>query len=77
MGNEARDVEELLERAYESEDAAEVEDLVRQALELDPENPEVLLLQADLTEDDKAVLHDILARIEARLDRLTETKDAP
>lgn len=53
MGNEARDVEELLERAYESEDAAEVEDLVRQALELDPENPEVLLLQADLTEDDE------------------------
>lgn len=64
MGNEARDVEELLERAYESEDAAEVEDLVRQALELDPENPEVLLLQADLTEDDEARLPILFHAIE-------------
>ena len=52
MGNGTGDIEDLLERAYESEDAGEVEELVERALELDPENPEVLLLQADLTEDD-------------------------
>ena len=46
MGNETEDIEGLLERAYESGDAAEVEELVERALELDPENPEVLLLQA-------------------------------
>ena len=32
---------------------------------------------ADLTEADKATLRNILARIEARLDGLPETKDAP
>ncbi len=32
---------------------------------------------ADLTENDKAALHDLLARIEARLDRQPETKDVP
>ena len=32
---------------------------------------------ADLTQADKAALRDILARIEARLDGLPETKDAP
>jgi len=51
MGNGTGDIEDLLERAYESEDAGEVEELVERALELDPENPEVLLLQADPTGD--------------------------
>ena len=46
MGNGTGDIEDLLERAYESEDAGEIEELVERALELDPENPEVLLLQA-------------------------------
>ena len=32
---------------------------------------------ADFTENDKAVLRDLLTRIEGRLDRLPETKDAP
>ena len=31
-------IEELLDSAYESEDMAKVEELVRRALELDPEN---------------------------------------
>ena len=62
MGNEPRDIDDLLERAYESEDVEEVEELVREALELDPENPEVLLLQADLTEDDEARLPVLLRR---------------
>ena len=64
MGNETEDIEGLLERAYESEDAAEVEELVERALELDPENPEVLLLQADLTEDDDARLPILVRAIE-------------
>lgn len=57
-------IEELLDSAYESEDMAEVEELVRQALELDPENPEVLLLQADLTEDDEVRLPILLHALE-------------
>ena len=64
MGNETEDIEGLLERAYESGDAAEVEELVERALELDPENPEVLLLQADLTEDDDARLPILVRAIE-------------
>ena len=68
MGKEPRDVEELveelLERAYDSEDMAKVEELVRQALDLDPENPEVLLLQADLTEDDDARLPILVRAVE-------------
>ncbi|MDR1650124.1 MAG: hypothetical protein LBR71_07665 [Synergistaceae bacterium] len=43
---------EILGRAYESEDDNEIEDLVEQALALDPDNPEALLLKADLIEDD-------------------------
>ena len=46
------DIYELLERAYESEDAEEIEELAERALELDPGNPEALMLKADLTEDD-------------------------
>ena len=64
MGNGTGDIEDLLERAYESGDAAEVEELVGRALELDPENPEVLLLQADLTEDDDVRLPILVHAIE-------------
>ena len=64
MGNENEDIEGLLERAYESGDAAELEELVERALELDPENPEVLLLQADLTEDDDVRLPILVHAIE-------------
>ncbi len=64
MGNGTGDIEDLLERAYESEDAGEVEELVERALKLDPENPEVLLLQADLTEDDDVRLPILVHAIE-------------
>lgn len=64
MGNGTGDIEDLLERAYESEDAGEIEELVERALELDPENPEVLLLQADLTEDDDVRLPILVHAIE-------------
>ena len=64
MGNGTGDIEDLLERAYESEDAGEVEELVERALELDPENPEVILLQADLTEDDDVRLPILVHAIE-------------
>ena len=64
MGNETEDIEGLLERAYESGDVAEVEELVGRALELDPENPEVLLLQADLTEEDDVRLSILVHAIE-------------
>ena len=62
MKYEGLDVEALLDRAYDSEDPAEVEALVERALELEPDNPEALLLRADLTDDD-----------EERLSILTET----
>ena len=64
MGNGTGDIEDLCERAYESEDAGEVEELVERALKLDPENPEVLLLQADLTEDDDVRLPILVHAIE-------------
>ncbi|MCL2010269.1 MAG: hypothetical protein FWG71_06945 [Synergistaceae bacterium] len=47
------DIYEILDRAYESEDAGEVAELVERALELEPGNPEALLLKADLIEDDE------------------------
>jgi tetratricopeptide (TPR) repeat protein len=46
------DIYELLDRAYESEDADEIEELVQRALALEPDNPEALLLKSDLVEDD-------------------------
>ena len=48
-----KDIYEILDRAYESEDYDEVAELVEQALKLDPDNPEALLLKADLIDDDE------------------------
>ncbi len=47
-----KDIYEILDRAYESEDYDEVAGLVEQALALDPDNPEALLLKADLVDED-------------------------
>jgi len=44
---------ELLDRAYESDDAGEITELVERVLELSPDNPEALLLKSDLVEDDE------------------------
>ncbi|MDR1379664.1 MAG: hypothetical protein LBJ36_11540 [Synergistaceae bacterium] len=46
------DVYELLGKAYDTEDVDEVTALVERALELEPDNPEVLMFKADLLEDD-------------------------
>ncbi|MDR2527899.1 MAG: hypothetical protein LBD04_02630 [Synergistaceae bacterium] len=51
MGDDA--IYDLLNRAYELEDADEVLELVERALALAPDNPEALLLKADLTEEDE------------------------
>ena len=59
------DADELLDRAYESEDEAEVEALVERALELEPDNPEALLLRADLTDDDEERLSILRGALEA------------
>ncbi|MCR4817455.1 MAG: hypothetical protein K5841_00685 [Fretibacterium sp.] len=59
------DADELLDRAYESEDEAEVEALVDRALELEPDNPEALLLRADLTDDDDERLSILRGALEA------------
>ena len=59
------DADELLDRAYESEDEAEVEALVERALELEPDNPEALLLRADLTDDDEERLSILTGALEA------------
>ena len=61
----SRRVEALLDRAYESEDEEEIADLVEQALELDPEDPEALLFLADLTEDDAERMSILSSTIEA------------
>jgi tetratricopeptide (TPR) repeat protein len=53
------DIYEILDMAYESDDADEVAELVERALALEPDNPEALLLKADLVEDDEERL-DIL-----------------
>ena len=47
------DIYEILDRAYESEDFDEIAELVGKALELEPDNPEALLLSADLSDDDE------------------------
>lgn len=57
--------EELLDKAYESEDEGEIAALVDQALELEPDNPEALLLRADLTEDDEERLSILTGATEA------------
>jgi tetratricopeptide (TPR) repeat protein len=46
------DIYDLLDRAYESEDEDEIEELVERALELDSDNPEALLLKSDFIEED-------------------------
>ena len=61
------DIYEILDRAYESEDYDEIAELAEQALALDPDNPEALLLKADLLEEDE----DRLPLLEKAL---TETK---
>lgn len=43
--------EELLDRAYNSDNDDEILELVKRALELEPDNPEALLFLSDLTED--------------------------
>ena len=43
--------DELLDLAYNAEDDAEISELVDKALELEPDNPEALLLLSDITED--------------------------
>ncbi|MDR3230309.1 MAG: hypothetical protein LBT65_02620 [Synergistaceae bacterium] len=50
------DIYEILDRAYESEDDDEVAELVERALALDPDNPEALLLKADIVEDEEEKL---------------------
>lgn len=45
------EAERLLERAYNADEGQDIEGLLLRVLELDPRNPEALLLQADATED--------------------------
>ncbi|NLL36018.1 MAG: hypothetical protein GX256_00680 [Fretibacterium sp.] len=55
------DYDELLEYVYESDNLQEVKELLDQILEVEPDEPQALLLLADLTEDDEERL-DILER---------------
>ncbi|MDD3707710.1 hypothetical protein RBH88_08360 [Aminobacterium sp. MB27-C1] len=48
--SEMKQIEELLEEAYQSEEIEEIARITRQILELDPENPEALMLLADTLE---------------------------
>ena len=71
------DADALLDRAYESEDEAEVEALVERALELEPDNPEALLLRADLTDDDEERLSILNGALEAVRTVLKDMDIAP
>ena len=51
--DDINDVYEILDMAYESDDEEEIAELVERALSLEPDNPEALLLRADLIEDDE------------------------
>lgn len=64
------EVESLLDQAYESDDPDEVERLVNRALELQPDNPEALLLRADLIEDDDERLSIVMNAINTARDVL-------
>ena len=68
------DVYEILDRAYESDDEDEVAELVERALLLAPDNPEVLLLKADLIEDDEERLS-ILERALEEVKRYCEEEE--
>ncbi len=56
--------EELLDLAYNSDNDDEVLKLVNQALELEPDNPEALLLLSDFTEDVDERLSILLSTLE-------------
>ncbi|MDR1874997.1 MAG: hypothetical protein LBQ90_08320 [Synergistaceae bacterium] len=70
----AEDIYEILERAYETEDPDEMESLIDRALELEPDNPEALLLRADLIEDETEKLS-ILERALAEVKRYFQEND--
>ena len=67
-------IDDLLNRAYETDDWDETERLVKQALKLCPDHPEALLLQADLTEDDEEKLP-ILQKALASAQRYLEEQE--
>ncbi|MCR5347652.1 MAG: hypothetical protein K6E38_07735 [Fretibacterium sp.] len=71
------EADELLDRAYESDDEAEVEALVERALELEPDNPEALLLRADLTDDDEERLAILRGALDAVRSVLKEMEIEP
>jgi tetratricopeptide (TPR) repeat protein len=49
---EEEDIYEILDKAYESEDEDEIRELVDRLLAISPDNPEALVLKADVIEDD-------------------------
>ncbi|MBQ8693648.1 MAG: hypothetical protein IJ576_04900 [Synergistaceae bacterium] len=62
--------EELLDKAYNSEDDAEIAALVNQALELEPDNPEALLLLSDITQEPEERLSILLSTLDNLHDAL-------
>jgi tetratricopeptide (TPR) repeat protein len=63
------DVDEILSRAYESEDEDEIGELTDRVLALDPDNPEALLLKADLLQEDEEERLRLLERARKELER--------
>lgn len=53
MSDDASDIYDLIDRAYESDDVDEIAALTERVLELAPDNPEALLLKSELIEDDE------------------------
>lgn len=62
--------EELLDLAYNSEDEVEIAELVEKALELEPDNPEALLLLSDITQDPEERLSILLSTLDNLHDAL-------
>jgi tetratricopeptide (TPR) repeat protein len=63
------DIDEILGRAYESEDEDEIGELAGRVLALDPDNPEALLLKADLVQEDEEERLRLLERARGELER--------
>jgi tetratricopeptide (TPR) repeat protein len=69
------DIHEILNRAYESEDSGEVEELADRVLAMDPDNPEALLLKADAIDEDDDERLVLLEKARAELERYLQAEE--
>ncbi|MDR2175412.1 MAG: hypothetical protein LBO82_05685 [Synergistaceae bacterium] len=68
------DIYEILGRAFESEDDREIEELTAQVLAVDPDNPEALLLRADIIDENEEERLFLLEKARGELERYFQEK---